>query len=156
MPEAAGHGFEEAMDYLPREVGMCPGRWGCAQDQAQSGELPRGWQRGFTPAGRSTLPLPFLALCAPRDLEVQPIFIRGQNMGEKHSLLWEMGSWGQGSAALVSRAGRQHPTVTLSQGMIPYPVDALLPCPGQLSLTWQESCGKGIEGKAEEAGRREA
>lgn len=100
----------------------CPGRWECAHDQgrAQSGELPPQQAKALPP-------LPFPALRAPQGLEVQPVFIRGQNMGGKYSLLWEMGSSEQGSAASVSRAGSQ--IVTLPQGMIPQPVDALLPCP---------------------------
>lgn len=65
-----------------------------------------GWQRGFTPAGQSTSPLLSPALRALQDLEVQQIVIRGQNVGEKHSLLWEMGSSERGLGC-PSQQGRE-------------------------------------------------
>lgn len=135
-----------------------PGRWECAQNQGlvQSAELPWGFypRRVLPQQARALLfSHSLLSVNRTQDLGVQPDFIRGQNIGEKHFLLWEIGSSEQASAALVSRAGRQSQTVAHPQGMIPHPVDALLLSPGQLSLTWQESCRKGIEGKAEEAER---
>lgn len=128
MPEAARNGFEEAMDYPPREVAVGPGRWECAQDLglAQAG-------KGVLPQQAKALLLSYPLLSMPcRTWKFSEFLSMGKTWGKSIPCCGKWAPRSGGSAAPVSRAGRQRPAVTLPRGMIPDPLDALLSC----LLTW--------------------
>lgn len=103
-----------------RGLGVCPGAG------AGRGVLPQ--QAKALPLSCSPLSCSLLSMCH-RTRKFSKFLFVSKTRGKNIPCCRKWTPQSRGSTALVSRAGRQHPAVTLPQGMIPHPVGALLPCP---------------------------